>query len=57
MRCIVLPIEANGWRYVLLPVTGDFLPGYTKVETAATLELPLRIKNPGCNLYPKEETA
>jgi hypothetical protein len=27
-----------------------------KVETAATLELPLSIKNPGCNLYPKEET-
>jgi hypothetical protein len=57
MRCIVLPIEANGRRYVLLPLTGDFLPGYTKVETAATLELPLRIKNPGCNLYLKEETA
>jgi hypothetical protein len=29
---IVVLITANGWRYEKLPIAGDFLSSYTKVE-------------------------
>jgi len=37
MVVVVFSLAANGWRYEKLPIAGDFLSSYTKVEAGYNL--------------------
>jgi len=36
VRCLI-KLQLNGWRYEKLPIAGDPLSGYTKVEAGYNL--------------------